>query len=124
MREHPPDHRRRDRVRFQPVRPVAVPALDGQVQVRVPPGTQPGTVLRVDGKGLPRYPGHGRGSLNVTVIVDIPRQLSPWQRLLYEQLWAEDADTKGEVGQDAHRSGGRLRDWLHGGKHERIKNES
>jgi len=68
------------------VRPAAVPALDGQVQVRVPPGTQSGTVLRVDGMGLPRYPGHGRGSLNVTVIVDIPRQLSPWQRLLYEDF--------------------------------------
>ncbi len=80
--------------------------------------------LRVDGRGLPRYPGHGRGSLNVTVIVDIPRQLSPWQRLLYEQLRSEDADTKGEVGQDAHRSGGRLRDWLHAGKREGIKNES
>jgi len=91
---------------------VAVPALDGQAQVRVPPGTQPGTVLRIEGKGLPRYPGHGRGSLNVTVIVDIPRQLSPGQRLLYEQLRAEDADAKGEAGRDAHRSGGRLRAWL------------
>ena len=86
-----------------------IPALDGQARIRIPPGTQSGTVLRIEDKGLPRNPGYGRGSLNVTVIVDIPRQLSPWQRSLYEQLRAEDADTKGEVGRDAHRSGGRLR---------------
>jgi hypothetical protein len=48
-------------------------------------------VLRVGGKGLPRYGGHGRGNLNLTVIIDIPRQLSPRQRQLYEQLRAKDA---------------------------------
>ena len=68
-----------------------VPVPEGQARVRVPPGTQPGSVLRVEGKGLPRYGGHGRGSLNLTVILDIPRQLSERQRQLYEQLRAEDA---------------------------------
>jgi len=65
---------------------VSVPALEGPAQVTVPAGTQPGTVLRLAGKGLPRYRGHGRGDLNVRVIVDIPRQLTPRQRQLYEQL--------------------------------------
>jgi molecular chaperone DnaJ len=69
----------------------AVPVPGGQVQVRVPPGTRPGSVLRVAGQGLPRYGGHGRGSLNLTVILDIPRQLSPRQRELYQQLRAADA---------------------------------
>jgi len=69
----------------------AVPVPGGQARVRVPPGTQPGSVLCVGGKGLPRYGGHGRGSLDLTVIIDIPRQLSPRQRELYEQLRAEDA---------------------------------
>ena len=68
-----------------------MPVPGGQARVRVPPGTQPGSVLRVAGKGLPRYGGHGRGSLNLTVILDIPRQLSARQRQLYEQLRAEDA---------------------------------
>ena len=72
----------------------AVPAPGGQARVRVPPGTQPGSVLRVEGRGLPRYGGHGRGSLNLTVILDIPRQLSARQRQLYEQLQAEDAGTR------------------------------
>jgi len=55
----------------------AVPTLQGQARVRVPPGTRPGSVLRVAGKGLPRYGGHGRGNLNLTVILDIPRQPVP-----------------------------------------------
>jgi hypothetical protein len=90
----------------------AVPTLKGQARVRVPPGTQPGNVLRVAGKGLPRYGGHGRGSLILTVILDIPRQLSPRQRRLYEQLRAEDAEISSTAGglpePDAPRSGGRM----------------
>jgi molecular chaperone DnaJ len=77
----------------------AVPVLQGQLRVRVPPGTQPGSVLRVEGRGLPRYGGDGRGSLNLTVIVDIPRRLSPRQRELYEQLRAEEAGTQGTAGE-------------------------
>jgi molecular chaperone DnaJ len=88
-----------------------VPVPGGQVRVRVPPGTQPGSVLRVEGKGLPRYGGHGRGSLNLTVILDIPQQLSARQRQLYEQLRAEDAGIGSTAGgspePDAPRSGGK-----------------
>ena len=69
----------------------AVPFPGGQARVRVPPGTQHGTVLRVAGKGLPGYDGDGRGSLHLKVILDIPRQLSPPQRQLYEQLRTADA---------------------------------
>ena len=91
----------------------AVPVPGGQARVRVPPGTQPGSVLRVGGKGLPFYGGHGRGSLNLTVILDIPRQLSARQRQLYEQLRAEDAGIRSTAGgppePDAPRSGGRIK---------------
>jgi len=90
----------------------AVPAPGGQVRVRVPPGTQPGSVLRVAGRGLPRYGGHGRGSLNLSVILDIPRQLSMRQRQLYEQLRAADAGIRSTAGgsrkPDAPRSGRRI----------------
>ena len=91
----------------------AVPVPGGQARVRVPPGTQPGSVLRVEGRGLPRYGGHGRGSLNLTVILDIPRQLSPRQRQLYEQLRAEDAGISKQADRsrepDAPQSGGRTK---------------
>jgi molecular chaperone DnaJ len=76
----------------------AVPVLQGQARVRVPSGIQPGSVLRVEGRGLPRYGGHGRGSLNLTVILDIPRQLSSRQKQLYEQLRAEGAGITSTVG--------------------------
>jgi len=52
-------------------------------------------VLAIEGRDLPRYRGHGPGSLNITVIVDIPQQLSPRQRRLCEQLRAEDAQATG-----------------------------
>jgi hypothetical protein len=90
----------------------AVPVPGGQARVQVPPGTQPGNVLRVAGQSLPRYGGHGRGSLNLTVILEVPRQLSARQRELYEQLRAEDAGIASTVGRsrgpDAPRSGRRI----------------
>jgi molecular chaperone DnaJ len=90
----------------------AVPVPQGQVRVRVPPGTQPGSVLRVGGGGLPRYGGRGRGDLNLTVILDIPRRLSSRQRQLYEQLRAEGAGAGSSAGgsgePDARRAGRRI----------------
>jgi len=70
-----------------------VPALDGEVKVAVAAGTQPGTMLRIPGKGLPRYRKHGHGDLEVTVFVDIPPRASRRQRELYEQLREADAAT-------------------------------
>lgn len=67
----------------------------------MPPGTQPGDVLRAKAKGLPRFRGHGRGSLNATVVVDIPRRLSPQQRQLYEKLRAEGAGAADQSGLSA-----------------------
>jgi len=68
---------------------LAAPA--GSVKVPVPAGTQPGTVLRLRGHGLPHYGAHGRGDLNVNLLVGIPRRLSRQQRRLYEQLRAAEA---------------------------------
>lgn len=49
---------------------------DTVVEVVVPPGTQPGEVIGVKGKGVPRVDGRGRGSLQVIVDVRVPRALS------------------------------------------------
>jgi molecular chaperone DnaJ len=88
----------------------AVPLPGGQARVQVPPGIQPGSALRVAGKGLPRYGEDGRGSLYLRVIVDIPRQLSPPQRQLYEQLRAADAGSaaSGSREPDVPRAGRRI----------------
>jgi len=52
----------------------------------VPVGTQPGTTLRLRGKGMPDVSGRGRGDLFATVQVQTPRKLSREQRRLLEQL--------------------------------------
>lgn len=65
---------------------VQVPTLDGPRTVKIPPGTQPGKVIRLRGLGVPHLRGNGRGDLLITVNVQIPTQLTDEQRRLFEQL--------------------------------------
>ena len=67
---------------------IDVPTLDGQVSVKVPAGTQPDSMLRLRGKGLPRFGGGTRGDLYVRVQVRVPEHLSAQQRRLFDQLRA------------------------------------
>lgn len=55
---------------------VEVPTVDGNVKIKIEPGTQPGRILRLRGKGLPEVNGYGRGDLLVNVNVWIPKSLS------------------------------------------------
>ena len=64
---------------------VSIPALDGAVTVRVPPGTARGQQLRVRGKGLPRAGGE-RGDLYAAVGVQTPTEASEEERALWRQL--------------------------------------
>ncbi len=57
-----------------------VPTLDGKVKLSVPEGTQPGTVFRLRGKGIPFLRGSGRGDQFVTVNVSVPKGLSGAQK--------------------------------------------
>lgn len=57
-----------------------VPTVDGDVKYDVPAGTQPGTVFRLKGKGVPKVNGHGRGDQYVNVVVDIPKNLNQKQK--------------------------------------------
>jgi molecular chaperone DnaJ len=68
---------------------VEVPTLDGKGKLKVPPGTQPGTVLRIKGKGIPHRAGIGRGDQRVEVSVEVPTDLTPRQRELLEELARE-----------------------------------
>jgi len=66
---------------------LTAPSLDGEVDVEIEPGTQPGQILTVSGKGMPRLRRPGRnGDLRVVVNVVIPRKLSKEQRRLAQQL--------------------------------------
>jgi molecular chaperone DnaJ len=71
---------------------VAVPTLDGDEELRIPPGTQPGTVLTLRGRGMPSLRRGTRGDQRVMVNVVVPRKLSQDQRELLERF----ADTLGE----------------------------
>jgi molecular chaperone DnaJ len=62
---------------------------DAEIPVDVPAGTQPGDVISVKGKGMPRVDGRGRGTLQVVVQVDVPRQVSPRARELLRELTEE-----------------------------------
>ncbi|MBK8253280.1 MAG: molecular chaperone DnaJ [Polyangiaceae bacterium] len=64
---------------------VALPD-DTQVSVDVPPGTQPGDVLTIKGKGVPRVDGRGRGTLHIEVQVEVPTALTARARELLRQL--------------------------------------
>ena len=69
---------------------VQIPTLTGDVKITVTPGTQPGKVLRMRGKGLPRIDQYGRnygtGDLLINVGVYIPEKLNKEERALIEQL--------------------------------------
>ncbi|MHB1251748.1 MAG: J domain-containing protein, partial [Acidimicrobiales bacterium] len=65
---------------------VEVSTLDEPVTLKVPPGTQPGTTMRVRGRGVPTSAKHPAGDLLVTVNVTIPKKLTKEQKTLAEKL--------------------------------------
>jgi len=67
---------------------ISVPTLDGEEELEVEPGTQPGTVLTLRGKGMPSLRRGRRGDQRVVVNVVIPRKLTAEQRDLLEQFAA------------------------------------
>lgn len=65
---------------------VRVPTVDGEETLHIPPGTQPGKVLRIRNKGVPHLRSNGRGDQLVMVNVVIPNHLTAEQRELFEKL--------------------------------------
>lgn len=65
---------------------VSIPALEGTVAVRVPPGTGKGQQLRVRGKGLPKGTGGERGDLYATISLQTPSEVTVEERKLWEEL--------------------------------------
>lgn len=65
---------------------VEIPTIDGKAKVKIEPGTQPGKVLRLRGKGLPNVNGYGNGDLLVNVSVYIPETLSKDEKNALEKM--------------------------------------
>jgi molecular chaperone DnaJ len=76
---------------------VEVPTPDGPVSVKVKPGTQDGTLLRVKGKGAPKLKGSGRGDLLARVKVEVPKKLKKRERELLEELQKQSHDDPREA---------------------------
>ena len=65
---------------------VEVPTLESPAELRIPEGTQPGTLFKLRGKGIPHLRGSGRGDLLVRVKIEVPTKMTPAQREAVRQL--------------------------------------
>jgi molecular chaperone DnaJ len=65
---------------------VEVPTLAGSKRIRVPAGTQHGTVQRLRGEGPPKLGGKGRGDIHYRLVIDVPRSLDREQKQAIDQL--------------------------------------
>lgn len=78
---------------------VEIPTIEGKAKIKIEPGTQPGTALRLRGKGLPSVQGYGygRGDIVVNVSVYIPQTLSKDEKQFFEKMEKSD-NTKPSAG--------------------------
>jgi molecular chaperone DnaJ len=60
---------------------IEVPTLEGRATIRIPVGTQPGTQLRLKGRGVKNLQGYGQGDLHVRIQVEVPTRLNNEQKL-------------------------------------------
>jgi len=65
---------------------IEVPTLSGSAKLKIPAGTQPGTVFRLREKGMPNVHGHTRGDQHVRVLVEVPTRLSRAMREKLEEF--------------------------------------
>jgi molecular chaperone DnaJ len=65
---------------------IVVPGIDGDETLKIPEGSQPSTMFRLKGKGMPDVTGRGAGDLLVTVQAVVPKKLTKDQRRLLEEL--------------------------------------
>ena len=71
---------------------IQVPTLESRAELKIPPGTQSGTIFRMKGKGLPKLNSYGRGDELVRVNVRTPTNLSRKQKQLLEEFAREGGE--------------------------------
>jgi len=69
-----------------------VPTLDGKARLKIPEGTQSGTIFRMKGKGIPHLNGYGQGDQHVRVKVITPTKLSDKQKELLREFNRIDSE--------------------------------
>lgn len=68
-----------------------IPTIDGKVKIKIEPGTQPGKILRLRGKGIPEVNGYRTGDLLVHVSVWIPKGVNRDEKKIIEKLQESQA---------------------------------
>jgi len=68
-----------------------IPSIDSKLKIKIDPGTQPGKVLRLRGKGLPDINGYGVGDLLVYIQVWIPKKVTKEEKALIDKLKESDS---------------------------------
>ena len=63
-----------------------IPTIDKKIKIKIRQGTQPGTMVRLRGKGIPRPRGYGRGDQYIRLIITIPERLTREQKRLLEEF--------------------------------------
>ena len=93
---------------------LTIPTLKDNRELTIPPGTQPGEVIRIKGEGVPYPKGSRKGDLLVDVRVVVPRTLTPRQQHLLEELAKEEggeaqakAQAQGSSGAEQRRASSR-----------------
>jgi len=65
---------------------LTVPTLVGEAEVKVPAGTQPGTVMRLANEGLPNFRSGRRGDIYLRIQVEIPKKISDEEKEIFDRL--------------------------------------
>jgi molecular chaperone DnaJ len=77
---------------------ITVPTLTGNTEVKIHRGTRSGDIVKLQGQGMPKLIGHGRGDLLVRIDVSIPKKLTKKQKKLIEELakeFKQEVDARG-----------------------------
>lgn len=74
---------------------ISIQTVDGDLKVRVPAGTQPNTLMRLKGKGVPRLRGNGKGDHYIKIKVTVPTSLNNKQKELLKEFEKASKEKKG-----------------------------
>ncbi len=91
---------------------VDIPTIEGKAKIKTDPGTQPGKILRLKGKGLPQVNGYGRGDLLVNVNVWIPKINDKEELEIIEKL-AQSETFKPNPGKEDQTIFDRMKNYFH-----------
>ena len=65
---------------------IIVPTLDGTEKIKVESGSQPNTIIKLKGRGVPHMNSRSRGDQYIRIVVNIPKKLSKHQKNLLDEF--------------------------------------